>query len=122
VIHNSRVGCKKSPDIFCCVTTRKAPQACPWQQTHFQAASGPETPAAFAAGVPPPHAGGGPRLWTGTFVAVSPPANAGLPLDTRDLDSTIGYTASLEIPGRTLSVNSFATPAVPGWSRHPCLL
>ena len=120
--HNSRDGRKKSPDIFCCVTTRKAPQACPWRQTHFQAASWPETPAAFAAGVPPPHVAGGLRLWTGTFVAVLLPANAALPLGTRDIGNTVVYTASLETPGRTLSVNSFATPAVPGWSRHPCLL
>ena len=76
-------------------------------------ASGPETPAVFAAGVPPPRAAGVPRVGADTFVAASLLATAALSLDTPDLGNTVGYTAALETSGRSLSVNRFATLAAP---------
>ena len=118
---NSRDGRRKSPETFCCVTTHKAPQACPWRQAHCPVAFGAETPVVFAVGVPPPCAAGVPRVGTGTSVAASPPANVAPPAGTLDLGSTVGYIAAPETSGRTPSANSFATPAAPYWSRHPCL-
>ncbi len=54
----------------------------------------PPLPAVFAAGVPPPHVAGAPRVASGTSAAVSPPASVAPPRGTPAPDSTAGYTAA----------------------------